>query len=68
MTSLLITGATGAHGKRNNPRILGDPGACVTVLLRARDPEELARRREGLLSYLDWSNRQNPALGYGGKR
>ena len=48
-----MTGATGAVGSAIVPRLLQQPGSAVTLLMRARDQQELDRRLGALLDFWD---------------
>ena len=48
MSQVFLTGASGTIGSALVPRLLEAPGSTVTVLLRARDPADLAERLAAL--------------------
>lgn len=50
MATLLLTGATGHVGSALLPRLLADPEQRVLALVRARDGDHLAARRQQLLA------------------
>ena len=51
MKNVFLTGSTGAIGSALVPRLLEDPGTSVSLLIRARDEDNLHVRLGNLLSY-----------------
>lgn len=66
---ILLTGATGTIGSALVPRLLQTPGSVLSVLIRARDAQDLQARMAGMLAYWGWApdsaqaRRIQPVLG-----
>lgn len=51
MSHVFLTGATGTIGSALVPRLLQDQGTTVSLLVRARDADDLERRLREMLAY-----------------
>lgn len=54
MKNIFLTGATGAIGSALLPRLLEDTDTSVTMLIRAKDEDDLRARLGGLLAYWNY--------------
>lgn len=54
MKNIFLTGATGTIGSALVPRLLEDSDTSVTMLIRAKDEDDLRARLGGLLAYWEY--------------